>query len=72
MECMWPEWSQWSEWSNNCDNDVGEGLRRRSCSVEMPNPGCPGETTETRECIEKGSFLSDKVLIFKLNFDDNN
>ena len=28
-ECIWPEWSEWSEWSNNCNRDVGPGLRQR-------------------------------------------
>ena len=55
MECIWPEWSQWTEWTNNCNVDIGEGRRRRSCSVKLPNPGCPGETTETRECIDQCS-----------------
>ena len=56
MECIWPEWSQWTEWSNNCDVDVGEGMRMRACSVQLPHDSCPGETRETRQCIETGQF----------------
>ena len=52
MECIWPEWSEWSDWTNNCNVDIGEGLRMRSCSAKLPNHGCPGESTETRECID--------------------
>ena len=48
--CVWPEWSEWTEWSNDCQVDEGEGIRQRSCSVQLPNNGCVGETTETRTC----------------------
>ena len=48
-ECIWPEWSEWSEWSNNCNTEVGPGLRQRSCSVTN---ACEGQKTQTRVCVD--------------------
>ena len=58
-KCVWPEWSKWTEWTNNCDTELGEGIRQRSCSVPLPNEGCTGEELERRECSK---------LDLKLNF----
>ena len=49
-ECIWPEWSEWSDWTNNCNVDLGTGIRQRACSVRQKTDGCPGADTETREC----------------------
>ena len=52
--CLLPTWSDWTEWSNDCQVDVGRGIRQRSCSVDRDPPACPGPAQEERTC---GKYL---------------
>ena len=51
------EWQAWGGWSQ-CTSSCGEGLRMRArgCSGSLggSEDSCPGDSTETEECISAG------------------
>ena len=53
--CILPTWSDWTGWSNDCQVDVGRGIRQRSCSVDLDPPACSGPAQEERTC---GKYLN--------------
>jgi len=54
---VWPiEWQEWSEWSDCSNGPIatcgkGSQIRARACSGDQGS--CPGEFTETKDCLLK-------------------